>query len=115
MLQSSLRPHGLLIYAPRNILRLMIKSFADKATAAVFADERSRKLPSEPRTVARRKLAWLNAAGTVEQLRVPPGNRLEKLSGNREGYWSIRLNDQWRPCFRSGNGDAYDVEIFDDP
>lgn len=91
----------------------MIKSFADKATAALFADERVRAFPSELRALARRKLAWLDAAGTVEQLRVPPGNRLEKLSGDRHGQWSIRLNDRWRLCFRFEDGHAYDVEIVD--
>lgn len=91
----------------------MIKTFADKATAAVFADERVRKLPPELLAVARRKLAWLNGAENVEQLRVPPGNRLEKLAGDRAGQHSIRINDQWRICFRFRDGHAYDVEIVD--
>lgn len=91
----------------------MIKTFADKTTAAVFADERTRKLPPELLAIARRKLAWLNSAGSVEQLRIPPGNRLEKLTGRRAGQYSIRINDQWRICFRFEDGHAYDVEIVD--
>ncbi len=64
-------------------------------------------------TNARRKLEVLDAAGTLEDLRIPPANRLEKLSGDREGQYSIRINDQWRICFTWREGDAYDVEIVD--
>ena len=62
---------------------------------------------------ARRKLLMLNAANRIDDLRVPPGNRLEKLNGNREGQWSIRINDQWRICFRWAETDAYNAEIVD--
>lgn len=64
-------------------------------------------------TVAMRKLALLNIAGKIEDLRVPPGNRLEALKGKRKGQWSIRINDQWRVCFRFEDGSALDVEIVD--
>jgi proteic killer suppression protein len=63
--------------------------------------------------MAERKLAQLHAAASLEFLRAPPGNRLEKLSGNREGLWSIRVNDQWRLCFRWADGEVFDVELVD--
>ncbi|MDO9311876.1 MAG: type II toxin-antitoxin system RelE/ParE family toxin [Nitrosomonas sp.] len=91
----------------------MIKTFATKETAAVFANERVRRLPPNILQAARRKLAQLHHISSVEELRVPPGNRIEKLSGNRDELWSIRINDQWRICFRFEAGDAYDVEIVD--
>lgn len=91
----------------------MIQSFADKATAAVFAGLEVRRLPREVQAVARRKLKLLDAAGSLESLRVPPGNRLEALRGDRKAQWSIRINDQWRICFRWAQGDAFDVEIVD--
>ena len=91
----------------------MIKSFADKSTAAVFAAEQVRKLPPGIQQTARRKLKLIDAATNLEALRVPPGNRLETLKGDRKGQHSIRVNDQWRICFRWGGGDASDVEITD--
>ncbi|MBX9917846.1 MAG: type II toxin-antitoxin system RelE/ParE family toxin [Nitrosomonas sp.] len=91
----------------------MIKTFATKETAAVFAHEKVRRLPSNILQVARRKLVQLHNIASIEELRVPPGNRIEKLSGNRNEFWSIRINDQWRICFRFEAGDAYDVEIVD--
>ena len=91
----------------------MIQSFADKATAAIFSGLEVRRLPREVQAVARRKLKLLDAAGSLESLRVPPGNRLEALRGDRKGQWSIRINDQWRICFRWKQGDAFDVEIVD--
>jgi proteic killer suppression protein len=91
----------------------MIQSFADKATAAVFSGLEVRRLPLEVQAVGRRKLKLLDAAGSLESLRVPPGNRLEALRGDRKGQWSIRINDQWRICFRWTQGDAFDVEIAD--
>ena len=91
----------------------MIKSFADIETQKVFHREFSRKLPGDIQSVALRKLRMLNNAHGVNDLRVPPANRLEKLSGTREGQHSIRINDQWRVCFTWRNGDAYDVEIVD--
>ena len=67
----------------------------------------------EVQRIAQRKLAILDAAGSLQDVGVPPGNRLERLSGYREGQYSIRINDQWRVCFRWSDGDAYDVEIAD--
>ena len=91
----------------------MIRSFRDRETEKVFERERSRRLPPDLQRRAHRKLLLLDAAETVEDLRVPPGNRLESLSGERTGQRSIRINDQWRICFRWERGDAYDVEITD--
>ncbi len=91
----------------------MIKSFKDPEAEKVFNRERSRKLPSDIQQVALRKLRMLNRAAILDDLRVPPGNRLEKLSGNREGQWSIRINDQWRVCFEWIDNDTYEVEIVD--
>jgi proteic killer suppression protein len=91
----------------------MIQSFADKVTAAVFSGLEVRRLPREVQTAARRKLKLLDAANSLENLLIPPGNRLEALRGNRKGQWSIRINDQWRICFRWAQGDAMDVEIVD--
>jgi len=91
----------------------MIKTFANKETAAVFANERVRRFGEEWLQVARRKLAQLNRVETVEELRIPPGNRLQKLSDGREGQWSIRVNDQWRICFMWLDGHAWEVEIVD--
>ena len=91
----------------------MIRSFRDRKTEKVFERERSRRLPPDVQRRAHRKLLLLDAAETVEDLRVPPGNRLESLSGDRAGQRSIRINDQWRICFRWERGDAYDVEITD--
>ena len=91
----------------------MIKSFADKATAALFSGRSVRSLPPDIHRRAYAKLQALDAADSLGFLRVPPSNRLEQLRGDREGQWSIRINDQWRICFRWEEGDAYDVEITD--
>ncbi len=91
----------------------MIKSFADKLTAAVFSGEQVRKLPPEIQQTARRKLKLIDAATGLDALKVPPGNRLEALKGDRKGQWSIRVNDQWRICFRWQDDHAHDVEIAD--
>ena len=91
----------------------MIKSFASAATETVWAGSRSRELPPDIHNTARRKLRMLNNAVTMAELRVPPNNRLEKLKGSRMGKYSIRINDQWRICFRWDHGDCYDVEIVD--
>ena len=91
----------------------MIRGFADRETEAVWHRERSRRLPPDIQRRALRKLLQMNAAETVEELVVPPGNRLERLSGNREGQWSIRINRQWRICFNWERDGAYDVEITD--
>jgi toxin HigB-1 len=91
----------------------MIKSFADKATAAIFAGELVRRLPHEIQGIARRKLKLIDAVSKVDELRIPPGNRLEMLSGDRAGLWSIRINDQWRICFKWEDGHAAEAEIVD--
>ena len=91
----------------------MIVSFHDNETSKVWEGQFSRKLPHDIQQVARRKLRMLNNAGRVDDLRIPPQNRLEKLSGNREGQWSIRINDQWRVCFLWNEGTASRVEICD--
>ncbi len=91
----------------------MIKSFADKQTAAIFEGYQVKQLPKEIQNTARRKLKQIDAAGTIESLRIPPGNRLELLKGDRAGQWSIRINGQWRICFTWTGGDATDVEITD--
>ena len=91
----------------------MIKSFRDKETKSIFARQFSKKFPAALLTVAWRKLAILDAAEKLDDLRVPPGNRLEKLSGDRAGQYSIRINDQWRICFQWREGNAHEVEITD--
>ena len=91
----------------------MIKSFKDNEAEKIYARERSRKLPPDIQQVALRKLRMINNAKSVNDLRIPPANRLEKLSGNRAGQYSIRVNDQWRICFAWKDGDAVDVEITD--
>jgi toxin HigB-1 len=91
----------------------MIKSFRDKETEKVFNQEFSRKLPTNIQRIAMRKLWMLDAAIKINDLRVPPGNYLEKLSGNRQGQYSIRINKQWRICFNWRDGNANDVEIID--
>lgn len=90
----------------------MIKTFADKDTEALFQGERVRRFVNIEGP-ARRKLDYLDAAAVLDDLRAPPGNRLEALKGNRVGQHSIRVNDQYRVCFRWKAGDAYDVEITD--
>lgn len=91
----------------------MIKSFADSETEKVFNRQFSKKLPGDIQSVALRKLRMLNNAHAINDLRSPPANRLEKLSGGREGQYSIRINDQYRVCFVWVDGDAHDVEIVD--
>jgi len=91
----------------------MIKSFANAETEKVFHRQFSRKLPGDIQQVALRKLRMLANAHSVNDLRSPPANRLEKLGKDRQGQHSIRINDQWRICFTWRRGDAYDVEIVD--
>jgi proteic killer suppression protein len=91
----------------------MIRSFRNKDTERIFLRERTRKFDSKLQRLAQRKLVILDAAESLADLRVPPGNRLEKLSGDRKGLHSIRINDQWRICFRWRDGDAHEVEIAD--
>lgn len=91
----------------------MIISFADRETLKIFQGEFSRKLPTDIQRVAQRKLWMLNAAIDVRDLKAPPANRLERLRGDREGQWSMRINKQWRLCFYWQNGHASEVEIVD--
>ena len=91
----------------------MIKSFKSKETAHIFSRLRSTRLPQDIQQVSYRKLRMLSNAITLEDLRIPPANRLEKLSGDRTGQYSIQINDQWRICFEWIDGDAYNVEIVD--
>jgi len=91
----------------------MIKSFRDAETERVFDRQFSRRLPNDIQAVALRKLRMLANAHDVADLRSPPGNRLERLGGERAGQCSIRVNDQWRICFRWCDGDAHEVEICD--
>ncbi len=89
------------------------KGFADKETTRIFERVHSRKLPPDIQQTAYRKVRMLHNAQTLNDLRVPPANRLEKLSGARAGQHSIRINSQWRVCFVWDAGDAYAVEIVD--
>lgn len=91
----------------------MIKSFASKETERLFATGKSRRLPSDLLRGAVMRLTQLDAAVRIEDLREPPSNRLEALRGDRAGQWSIRVNEQWRLCFRFTHGEAFDVEIVD--
>jgi proteic killer suppression protein len=91
----------------------MIKGFASKDTETIFLRLFSTRLPPGLQRIALRKLLLIDAAERLEDLRIPPGNRLEKLTGDRQGKHSIRINDQWRICFRWADGDAYEVEIVD--
>lgn len=91
----------------------MIRSFADRETEKIWRGERSRRLPPDIQRAALRKLLYLSRAKTVADLRMPPGNQLEVLVGDRKGQWSIRINGQWRVCFKWVNDNAEDVEIVD--
>ena len=91
----------------------MIQNFADSETELIWSGRRSRKLPPDIQNVALRKLRLLNQARVLNDLRVPPGNRLEALKADRQGQHSIRINDQWRICFRWTAAGPEDVEIVD--
>ena len=91
----------------------MIRSFGSPETERIFALQRSRKLPPSIQQVALRKLRMLHNAVTLDDLRIPPANHLEKLAGGRAGQYSIRINDQWRVCFEWRGNSAYAVEITD--
>ncbi|NEX22371.1 type II toxin-antitoxin system RelE/ParE family toxin [Thiorhodococcus mannitoliphagus] len=91
----------------------MIKGFRDKAAERIWAGEVDRRLPPQIQKIVRRKLRMLNNARSLDDLRIPPANRLEALHGDRAGQYSIRINRQWRICFVWGNGDADAVEIVD--
>jgi len=91
----------------------MIKSFHDKNTERIFKRQRVKRLSLQIQKLAQRKLDLIDGADLIDDLRISPGNRLEKLSGNRKGQYSIRVNDQWRICFRWKSGQATDVEMVD--
>ena len=91
----------------------MIRSFADSRTERLFQRQRVRGLSATLQRLTLRRLLYLDGAERLNDLRLPPGNRLEKLRGNRVGQYSIRINDQWRICFRWSDGDAHNVEITD--
>jgi proteic killer suppression protein len=91
----------------------MIESFASKETEKIFVGEVSRKLPTDIQRTARRKLIYLDDAEDLQDLQAVPGNKLEKLKGNRAGQYSIRINDQWRICFEWIKDKAKNVEIVD--
>jgi proteic killer suppression protein len=91
----------------------MIRSFADAETERLFLSGRSRRRPPDILDRARRRLWQLDAATVVADLCQPPSNQLEALKGDRKGQHAIRINDQWRPCFRFADGDAYEVQIVD--
>jgi toxin HigB-1 len=95
------------------IISCVIKTFKDAETLKIYQRERSRKLPSDIQQVALRKLRMIHNAVNINDLRIPPANRLEKLHGTREGQHSIRINDQWRICFEWRGSDAFNVEITD--
>jgi proteic killer suppression protein len=91
----------------------VIKTFGDKESEKIWNGIRSKKLPNEIQEIARRKLRMMNNAQDVNDLRIPPANRLEKLKGNHEDYYSIRVNNQWRIIFQWLNNDCYHVQIID--
>jgi proteic killer suppression protein len=91
----------------------VIRSFRDRDTERLLNRQKIRRLPADLHRAALRKLLILDAATSLDDLKVPPANRLEKLLGDRRGQHSIRINDQWRICFRWSSGDAFDVEIVD--
>ena len=91
----------------------MITSFSDRETEKLWEGNVSRRLPNDIQAIARRKLRMLNNAHRLDDLRVPPANRLEALKGKRKGQYSIRINDQWRICFTWSDGNANEVEIVD--
>lgn len=91
----------------------MIRSFKCQETETLFRRQKVRKIPANLQRVALRKLRMLDAATSFEDLKIPPGNYLEKLKDDRQGQYSIRINDQWRICFRFHNSEVYEVEIVD--
>lgn len=91
----------------------MIISFACKETEKIWVGLQSRKFPADIQDRALVKLGWIDSANVAQDLRVPPGNYLETLKGNRKGFMSIRINNQWRICFEFADGNAYEVEIVD--
>ena len=97
----------------RYTIPVVIKSFRDEETHKIYLRQRARKFPPDIQQTALRKLRMLNNAQDLNDLRVPPANRLERLTGNRKGQYSIRINDQWRVCFEWTEGNSHNVEIVD--
>ena len=91
----------------------MIKTFADRRSQELYLTGKAKRFPSDVAGRAARKLEYVDLATSLDDLRVPPGNRLHGLKGDREGQYSISINERWRICFRFENGDAYDVEVCD--
>lgn len=91
----------------------MIKSFADKHTAALYTEGKSKRLPPDVIKRALRRLEYIDLAASLDDLKVPPSNRLHALKDDRVGQHSISINDQWRICFKFADGDAYDLEVTD--
>jgi toxin HigB-1 len=91
----------------------MIKTFKNKETVKIYNRQYSKKLPTDIQKVAMKKLWMIDATPDINSIRIPPGNRLELLHGDREGQYSIRINEQWRICFLWRDGNSYDVEIVD--
>jgi proteic killer suppression protein len=91
----------------------MIKTFADRYTQDFYTTGKSKRFPSDLARRTKRKLEYIDLALTIDDLKVPPSNRLHELRGNRKGFFSIAVNDQWRICFRFIAGNAYDVQIID--
>lgn len=91
----------------------MIRTFSDKRTQELYSKGRSKRFPSDVASRAARKLEYVHLAEQLDDLKVPLGNRLHSLSGDRQGQYAISINDQWRICFRFEDGDAYDVEVCD--
>lgn len=91
----------------------MIISFGNSETKKIWNGDRVKKLPNEIQMISRRKLRMINNSVNIADLRIPPSNRLEKLSGNFKNYYSIRINDQWRIIFKWNSGNATDVEVID--
>ena len=91
----------------------VIKTFADKQTRALFETGKAKRFPADLAKRAARKLEYVDLAARLEDLRVPPGNKLHALGGDRQGQYAISINDQWRICFRFEDGDAYEVEVCD--
>jgi proteic killer suppression protein len=113
-------PHPLITLGVNNALRYhadmieeMIRSFADKKTEKIFRGRRTRGLNAGLQRMARRRMLILDAADRLNDLLIPPGNRLEKLGGKLAGQYSVRINERWRICFRWRRGDAYEVKIVD--
>ena len=106
-------PWRLTLLTRRVIIYGMIRSFREHRTEKIFRRERVKGLSRKVERAALRKLLILDAAESLDDLRVPPGNRLEKLKGDRKGQYSVRVNDQWRICFEWSDGDAYDVVMTD--